>query len=260
MHTIRVNTMDGGRGVLATRSAAGMARRVNEGLLAEAERRVLVWLARRMPRRVHSDHLTALALAAMVGAGLSYWLASVTPWGLVLAIVMLAVNWFGDSLDGTLARVRHQQRPRYGYYVDHVADALGIAALVGGMALSGFMQPWIAAVLLLAYYLVSLEVYLAAHSVGRFHMSFFKVGPTELRVLLATGNAVLLVKPAASIMGGALSLFDVGGMAGAAGLLVTFVWSACRNARQLYREEPLPPALPFLPERHPSQGRRDPLA
>jgi phosphatidylglycerophosphate synthase len=157
-----------------------------------------------------------------------------------LATALLLVNWFGDSLDGTLARVRRQQRPRYGYYVDHVCDAVGIAALVGGLALSGFMQPRIAVALLLAYYLLSLEVYLAAHSLGRFQMSFFRVGPTELRVLLAAGNLVLWLKPTASVLGGALSLFDVGGAIGAAGLAMTFVCSAVRNARHLYREEPLP--------------------
>jgi phosphatidylglycerophosphate synthase len=214
--------------------------RIQQSVLAAAEKRALIWLAVRMPGRVNSDHLTALALAAMVGAGASYWLAAVTPVGLVLATLLLAVNWFGDSLDGTLARVRQQQRPRYGYYVDHVVDAIGAAALLGGLALSGYMHPGLAIALLLAYYLVSLEVYLAAHSLGRFQMSFFRMGPTELRLLLAAGNIVLLIHPTASVMGGAWSLFDVGGAVGAIGLVVTFLTSAFRNTRQLYREEPLP--------------------
>src|SRR4029077_10212583 len=93
----------------------------------------------RMPAHVNSDHLTALALAAMLGAGLSFWLARVSSAGLVLGVMCLAVNWFGDSLDGTLARVRHHERPRYGFYVDHVVDAFGALFLLGGMALSGYM-------------------------------------------------------------------------------------------------------------------------
>lgn len=237
-------------------ATAGAAVRLHDSVLVTVERRALTWLAERMPRRVNSDHLTALGLLAMIGVGLSYWLASVTPLGLVLATALLAVNWFGDSLDGTLARARRQQRPRYGYYVDHVCDAIGIAALVGGLGLSGFMRPWVAASLLLAYYLLSLEVYLAAHSLGRFRLSFFKMGPTELRLLLATGNMVLLLNPTASVLGGALSLFDVGGVVAAVGLVATFLYSAIGNGRQLYRDEPLPPSP--AGERRSGRGPRSP--
>ena len=221
-------------------AVAASPTRIQESLLSSVERRVLIWLAHRMPHRVHSDHLTLLALVAMVGAGASYWLASVSPLGLALVIVFLALNWFGDSLDGTIARVRQQQRPRFGYYVDHVVDAIGILALFGGLAFSGYMQPAIAVALLIAYLLVCLEVYLAAHSVGRFEMTFFGMGPTELRLVLASGNVALLINPGASVLGGALSLFDVGGIVGAAGLFLTFLYSAARNTRRLYIEEPMP--------------------
>jgi phosphatidylglycerophosphate synthase len=209
-------------------------------MLSSLERRTLIWLATRIPRAINSDHLTGLALVAMIGAGASYWLASVTPLGLVLATVCLAINWFGDSLDGTVARVRQQQRPRYGYYVDHVVDAVGAFALFGGLALSGYMSPGVAAVLLLAYYLLCVEVYLAAHAIGRFQMSFFAMGPTELRILLAIGNVALAVHPTATILGQTFNLFDVGGAIGAVGLAMTFLYSAARNTRQLYLEEPIP--------------------
>jgi phosphatidylglycerophosphate synthase len=158
----------------------------------------------------------------------------------VLAIVLLAVNWFGDSLDGTLARVRQQQRPRYGYYVDHVVDVIGVVFLFGGLALSGLMSLPIATVLLLAYFLVSLEVYLATHSLGNFQMSFFGVGPTELRILLALGNVVVLLRPEPTVLGTTFTLFDVGGLVGAVGLVGTFFYSAARNTRALYRAEPIP--------------------
>src|SRR6476660_3975839 len=113
------------------------SRRVLTSWLAPVEKRCLVWIAGRMPLWINSDHLTALALVSMIGCGASYWLARFDPMGIWLAIGCLALNWFGDSLDGTLARVRQQQRPRYGFYVDHVVDALGAVCLFGGMGLSG---------------------------------------------------------------------------------------------------------------------------
>jgi archaetidylinositol phosphate synthase len=228
---------------IADRSTASTtyrpAVRVQDSILTRLERRTLIWLAHRIPRRINSDHLTALALVAMLGAGLSFWLARTTPVGLVLIVVCLAINWFGDSLDGTLARVRNCQRPRYGYYVDHVVDVVGTLFLFGGMALSGFMSPAVAAALLIAYYLLSLEVYLATHSLGTFQMSFFKMGPTELRILLAVGAIALFWNPMPIVFGHRMTLFDLGGAIGAAGLVVTFVVSALRNGRALYQMEKL---------------------
>jgi len=216
------------------------ATRVLSSVLSPLEKRTLIWLANRMPTRINSDHLTSLALLAMLGAGLSYWLASATPVGLVLVVVCLAVNWFGDSLDGTLARVRNHQRPRYGYYVDHVVDAFGALFLLGGLALSGYMHPAIAFGLLIAYLMLSVEVYLAAHSIGRFKITYFNLGPTELRILLSIGNLVLLVHPNAVILGQTYRLFDVGGAVAVVGLFVTLVVSTITNARALYRAEPIP--------------------
>jgi archaetidylinositol phosphate synthase len=218
------------------------AQRVMTSVLARVERRCLVWLAERMPARVNSDHLTLLALASLLGAGVCYALAPVTPVALTLVVLCLALNWFGDSLDGTLARVRRQGRPRYGFYVDHVVDTIGTAALLGGLALSGYMTPILALVLLAAYFMVCVEVFLAAHTVGTFTMSSFCVGPTELRILLALGTIALYWNPAPSIFGHALRLFDVGGTVGAAGLMATFLLSAARHTRMLYQAEPIPPA------------------
>lgn len=225
--------------VATTAARFKSATRIQNSVLTGLEKRVLLWLAQRMPARVNSDHLTVLAFVAMIGVGASYWLSSVTPIGLVLVMVLLAVNWFGDSLDGTLARYRDQQRPRYGYYVDHVVDVTGVLFLFGGLALSGLMHPVIAGVLLLAYYLVSLEVYLATHSLGQFNMSFFGVGPTELRLLLAAGNIAMLIRPTTSVFGTGLTPFDIGGIIGAIGLAVTFVYSAIKNTSTLYRMEPM---------------------
>jgi phosphatidylglycerophosphate synthase len=218
--------------------------RVLTSVLAPLEKRVLFWLAIRMPAWVHSDHLTGLALAAMLGAGLSFWLASVMPIGLLLVVVCLAVNWFGDSLDGTLARVRRQERPRYGFYVDHAADLFGTLFLLTGLAMSGYMAPLIAAGLLAVYFMLSAEIYLATHTIGRFTMSLFWIGPTELRILLAVGTLTLAVRPVVELFGQTVRLFDVGGVCAIAGLLVALIVSAVSNTRTLYRAEPRPTARP----------------
>ena len=214
--------------------------RVQRSVLTTLEKRTLHWLAHRMPAVVNSDHLTLLAFVAMIGVGCSYWLASQTPVGLALATFFLAVNWFGDSLDGTLARVRRQERPRYGYYVDHVVDVVGILFLFGGLALSGYMHVGTAAVVVIAYFLLSLEVYLATHSLGVFRLSFAGVGPTELRLLLAAANVVLYLKPDPRVFGSPFTFMDVGGAVGAVGLVATFVYSALKNTRALYLAEPVP--------------------
>ena len=216
------------------------ATRILTSVLAPLEKRTLIWLAQRMPARINSDHLTTLALVAMIAAGLSFWLGAATPVGLVLVVICLAINWFGDSLDGTLARVRNQQRPRYGFYVDHVVDAIGSIFLFGGMALSGFMSPYVAMALLIAYFLLTIEVGLATHSLGEFRISYFKLGPTELRILLSIGALVLIVKPTATIAGRQFLLFDVGGVVAIAGLAATFLISAIKNTVTLYRAEPIP--------------------
>jgi archaetidylinositol phosphate synthase len=208
-------------------------------VLAGAEKRALVWLAQRMPHWVNSDHLTALGFFGMIMAGLSYWLARWNPLALLLAILWLAINWFGDSLDGTLARVRNCQRPRYGYYVDHVADVVGQLCLLGGMGLSGYMSPMVALGVLVAFLMLSNEVYLATHVRATFKITFWNLGPTELRVIIAVGNIAAFFHPYTSIVGPRLLLFDVGGVVAIVGLVATFVVSAIRNTRALYREEPL---------------------
>ncbi len=218
------------------------ADRAHLSFLAALEKKCLIWIAERLPRWVTSDQLTALSLVAMLFAGLCYWLARYQREGLLLVIVWLAVNWFGDSLDGTLARVRNQQRPRYGFYVDHVADTFGALFLLGGLGLSGYMSLLVAAGLLLAYYMLSIEVYLATYTVGTFHMSFGGFGPTELRILLALGNLALYFYPGVPIvrvLGGDYRLFDVGGVIGMAGMVLMMIAAAAKHTRMLYRAEPL---------------------
>jgi archaetidylinositol phosphate synthase len=216
------------------------AYRSSTGLLTAVERRILIRLAHRIPSRVNSDHLTSLGLISLFLVGACYAISRHYPVALLGVIVFLATNWFGDSLDGTLARVRQHQRPRYGFYIDHVFDTFGMLFVLGGLTAGDYMSPTVAAVFLIAYYVLSIEIYLATYCVGRFQMSFWGWGPTELRILLAIGTMMLFVKPVVTIAGASYLLFDVGGIVGAAGLMVTAVISAARNIRRLYLEEPLP--------------------
>ncbi len=215
--------------------------RINTGFLAAREKQLLIWIARRLPARVNSDHLTLLALVAMAGAGASFWAARSWPPALVLVVVSLAVNWFGDSLDGTLARVRRHERPRYGFYVDHVLDIAGATLLFGGMSMSGFISPVVGLAVLVAYLLVSAEVFLATAVHGKFRMSFLSVGPTELRIILSIGALTLFTHPVVRPFGfGPFQLFDVGGVVAVVGMLAAFVTSAVRATASLHRAEPLP--------------------
>ena len=215
--------------------------REHGSVLAAAEKRALVWMAKRLPSWVTSDHLTLLGFASMLLAGMAYWAARQNPLALVVVVIALALNWFGDSMDGTLARVRNQQRPRYGFYVDHVIDIVGTFFLLGGLALSGYMSPLVALGVLVAFLMVTAEVFLATHVLQVFHLSFLRAGPTELRILLAVGTLYLLHKPWVLLGStGPFLLFDVGGIIGIVGLALTLVVSAIRNTRALYCAERLP--------------------
>lgn len=214
--------------------------RIQESLLAPLEKRALIWIATRLPRAVNSDHLTVLGITSMLAAGLAYWYSSVNPIGLWIVNVCLFLNWFGDSLDGTLARVRDRQRPRYGYYVDHVVDVVAISLLMGGMALSGHLSPTIAAFFLVGYLLLSSEVFLATHVLNKFQISFFKFSPTELRILLIIGNLfVYYMNPRIKWLGDIWQLYDIGFAIGAAGVLLIFTITSIRHTVQLYNEERL---------------------
>src|ERR1700720_1449229 len=186
------------------------ATRLQNSFTAATERKALLWLAARMPSSINSDHLTVLGFAAMFLAGCSYALARWTPWGLLLATVFLALNWLGDSLDGTLARVRNRQRPRYGFYVDHIVDTFAAFFLMGGLALSGYIRPAIAFGLLVAFLMLSIEAYLTTYTLGQFQLSYWKFGPTEIRLLLAAGNVGLFCSSGVKSTIAQWSLMDVG--------------------------------------------------
>ncbi len=213
------------------------AKREHHSVLASIEKRALIWMAAHMPRRINSDHLTALGFIALLGVAAAYYWARSSRAGFTLATVFFVVNWFGDSLDGTLARVRNQQRPRYGFYIDHLLDTCGSVFVFGGLALSGYMSEKVALALLVAWLLLSVEVYLATYTLGSFHLSFAAFGPTEFRLLMIAGNVAVLYRPIVELLGHRYLLFDVGGAIGAAGMLLAFLWSAVKHSTELYRAE-----------------------
>jgi phosphatidylglycerophosphate synthase len=214
--------------------------RVNVGVLATAEKRALVDLARRIPPWINADHLTALGFSGMLLAGASFALSRFDERFLALAVLFLAVNWLGDSLDGTLARVRHHLRPRYGYYVDHVLDVFGMVALFVGLGVSEIMTAAVAGAVLVAYLVTFTEIALATHSIGEFRISFLRFGPTELRILLSTGALYAMYRPQVHLLAERYLLFDVGGVVAVLGLMAAAIAAFLRNARKLYRAEPLP--------------------
>jgi archaetidylinositol phosphate synthase len=224
------------------------AKRTQQSFLAAWEKKTLLWLAARTPAWINSDHLTLLGLVAMAGAGTGYWWSRSNRAGLVVVIISLAVNWLGDSLDGTLARYRNCSRPRYGFYVDHVVDAFSALFLLAGLALSGYMSPGIALGILIAYLMLSVEVYLASYTLGEFKISYFKMGPTELRALICIGNIALFWRSMVHLGGRAYRLFDVGGAMGISGMLLVLLISVVQHTAQLYRREPLPRAEPGCAE------------
>lgn len=215
------------------------AKRVQASLLSGIEKRALIWIAERLPARIGPDHLTVLGFAAMAGAGVAYAFAGSYPILLWIVNLMLVINWFGDSLDGTVARVRNRLRPRYGYYVDHIIDALSAVFLFAGLGLSGYMSERVAMGMLMCYLLLAIQSYLAAHSLGVFSISWWKFSPTEMRIMLAIGNVVAYYWPYTKVFGPRLLFFDVAGGISVLCMLGAMIVITVRNTLTLYRAERL---------------------
>jgi len=214
--------------------------RINRSLTADIEKRALHWMAVRAPRCLSSDHLTALGLSAQIAAGLFYALSRYNRLALLLVILCLVLNWLGDSMDGTLARVRGQERPRYGFYVDHIIDIFGSLALMCGLGFSGLLHWQTATAMLVTFLVLSCESYLGTYTLGHFQLSRGVFGPTEIRILLILGNLALLRSPYATFFGHRLLLFDVGGAIAAVVMLAMAIVVTVRHTRQLYFQELLP--------------------
>jgi archaetidylinositol phosphate synthase len=225
--------------VKPVRSEFRNATRVQEAITAPVERKMLQWLAANTPESISVDHLTSLGFGAQILAGVCYALSRGNKYYLLLATFFIALNWLGDSLDGTLARYRKRLRPRYGFYVDHMADTFGGVFLMSGLALSGFLHWQVAVGMLVAFLVLSIESYLTTYTLGKFRMSYALFGPTEIRILLMIGNIALIFHPQAHLLGREFLLFDVGGVIAIAGMTGMAVVATTSHTARLYREERL---------------------
>src|SRR2546427_6756409 len=209
-------------------------------LLADPEGRILRALAARVPRSIRSNHLTAIGLIGAAGAGTAYALTTYKPAWLWVASLMLGVNWLGDSLDGTLARVRGTQRPKYGYYLDHVVDAFSTAVIGLGIGLSPYVDLGLALGLVVVYLALSINVYLESSVFGVFKIAYGRIGPTEVRLLLVILNTMLAVAAQLQIKG-PLPIRLVANWTLAillAGMVALFVGRFARNLYRLAKLEP----------------------
>jgi archaetidylinositol phosphate synthase len=215
-------------------------RRWTKSPLAEPEKRVLVWIAARAPRWLMPDHLSVLGLLSAVWIGVAYALSVLNPHWLWGASLGLVVHWLGDSLDGTLARVRHIERPRYGFYVDHLGDAVATVAIGLGLGLSPFMLLAVGLTIVIGYLLLSINVYLETLVVDQFRLGYGILGPTEVRIMLILLNTLALVLGPIPFraLGVEATVFDVVGVLTALGMLGMLLRRIIRNLRHLSRLEP----------------------
>jgi archaetidylinositol phosphate synthase len=208
------------------------APRSKQFILAVPEARALEWIARRVPSWLKPDHLTALGVLASVGIAAAYVLSNGDRMWLWAASALLVVHWLGDSLDGTLARVRKSERPRYGYYLDHLVDAFATAAIGIGLGLSPYMLLAVGLVIVVAYLILSINTYLETQAFGVFALGYGRFGPTEARLVLVAANSLLAL---GLIGGGALNLLGIGL---AAAMIAALIGRAGRNLRRLAELEP----------------------
>ncbi len=227
-----MTTQDSSTGVHATREPSF--------LLAGPEKRLLHAIARRLPKRVLPDDLTALGVLSAIAICACYVLSNEDPAWLWAASGLLVVHWFGDSLDGTLARVRGIGRPRYGYYLDHLVDAVSTVAIGLGLGLSPYMLLSVGTLIVVGYLMLSINVYLESQALGRFSIGYGKIGPTEARILLIGLNTALVLGGGLGFeLGGlGLSVLDLAGTAVVALMVVVLVGRARRNLAELAAVEP----------------------
>jgi phosphatidylglycerophosphate synthase len=214
-------------------------------LLARHEKRLLRAIAARLPRWILPDDLTALGVVSAVAICIAYQATNDSPAWLWVASGLLVVHWLGDSLDGTLARVRGIERPRYGYYLDHLVDAFSTACIGIGLGLSPFMLLSTGALIVVAYLMLSINVYLESQALGRFSIGYGRLGPTEVRVVLIGLNiALALGAPLGFHLAGVgMTAFDVAGLGVAGVMCILLVGRAVANLRALKAVEPAAPRL-----------------
>ncbi len=229
--------------------ADNKAERIQTSILNGVERKALVWLAERQPKWVVSDTLTAVGTlgAIMIGAG--YVLSDVSIDFLWLSCLGFIVNWYGDSLDGTLARVRKTQRPIYGYYLDHTVDCINEAFMFVGLGLSGLMRLDLALMIFVVYLFLTVNVSVNAHLKSEFRLTYVKLGPTEFRVIAVILTSLFIfIKPLREfsssfcLFGKELELraLDIAGLVILALLVVIYLVTIINDAKGYSKMDPMP--------------------
>ncbi|MBK6734284.1 MAG: CDP-alcohol phosphatidyltransferase family protein [bacterium] len=209
-------------------------------VLSDLEKQLLVRIADRLPRWVLPDHLTLFGMfgSALVTAG--YLLSNQAVWWLWVANLGFFINWFGDSLDGTTARVRRIQRLRYGFYLDHLTDAFSTIAIGLGLGLSPYMLLSVGLAIVAGYLVLSINVYLESQVLGDFRFGYGVVGPTESRLILMGLNtlAVILGPVPFTVVGVGATIFDLAGVCAVAGMMLMLSRRVARNLKHLGAMEP----------------------
>lgn len=209
--------------------------RVNDILLGPLERPALKWLAAHTPSWMSPDTMTLIGVLGAAIIFVGYWLSNINPIFLWLASLGLFINWYGDSLDGTLARYRQIQRPKYGFFLDHTVDSFNETLIFIGLGLSPYMHIEIALFALVGYLLMSILVYVRTCVLGVFKISYGKLGPTEVRALAVLANTLVFFggNPVYNLSFVSISLFDLFGVVIALLLFGIFIFSTLAQARAL---------------------------
>ena len=216
--------------------------RIQTSILNNAERKVLIWLAQRQPKWVTSDVLTYVGVFGSVLIVVGGWLANVCVLWLWLSLFGLFLHWYGDSLDGTLARVRNTQRPIYGFFIDHSLDAITTCLICIGLGASPIVRMDVALFILAGYLSLSIYTYVSTIITGKFLLTYGKMGPTEVRLLFALVMVFYMYTPVGgicvSLPGVLLSLFDVIGIIVAIAIFILFFIQFAADRRRLSRQDP----------------------
>ena len=223
------------------------AERIQTSIINALEKKALVWLAERQPKWVSSDFLSFIGFGGALLIALGYALTRISPYFLWLSTFGLLVNWYGDSLDGTLARVRKTQRPIYGYYLDHSLDCINEMLMFVGLGLSPLMDMRIALLMFIAYLLMTVNVSINAHLKGQFRLTYAKLGPTEFRIIAAIVNTILVcsstirgIRIPVSLLGTGinLSVLDIFGIVAFFIIFLMYIVSFLSDARGYARMDP----------------------
>lgn len=221
-------------------------KRINDIFFGRFERWALPRIAKRLPRWMTPDKLTLIGIFAALGVGVGYWLTRFDLNWIWLSSFMIVLNWYGDSLDGTLARVRNIRRERYGFYVDHQSDAISTLFVLGGLGFSPLMHMPVAMALVIGYFLMMIMVNLITIVRDEFKISFGGLGPTEARAIIIAGNTVVWAtgNPQYVIDGRSLALYDIIGIAAAGLLLLIYTFASLKERALLAKLDPTPQPSP----------------